>query len=575
MSYPKFRILDATIFEIGVDSYGHDLDSVFPIKQLDFLSSNRFGFGFRSYIDAIGTYDYFADPEPPFRPFVAGPQLDWFSLRGFGYGGNADYGGISSFGRMSRMNFRSLYINDRGDDRDRARELGWFPLENQDRGRARLTYSQAFGKGWQLDGRGYYLSDRNFQREFYESEYDLNDPTISYLHLTRRWGNMNAFLRAQPSLNAWESNTEFYGLGFITERESVGDFGLLMSTDTRVGLLHFRPETDSVIDPISTIRGDSRVRFNMPLELGPFAFDPYAGARLTMANSFLEIDESAGRPGLGADGKFSGLRAGDRRKGGLLYRVLPFVGFNLQTFFTGVFPSVKIPGLDIDGIRHVIAPFVRYQNTYYNSLDEVSDRAFIPLDGVDNLDEFHEIRFGIRNRIQTRQGFGEGRRTVDYFELNAELPLYPNRKRDNAGDLLGDLEVTTTWRPAPGFALAGEMFLEPHTGNFSRSSASFRFDILNVGKANVYYRLLKGQHQVIGAQVDLALSEFYGINVKQEYDMENGLWLDTRAELSRRILEAFDLGFVFVRRASTGEIGFSINISLAFEGTRGSSGLVR
>ncbi|MCF6227472.1 MAG: LPS-assembly protein LptD [Planctomycetes bacterium] len=575
LSYPKFRILDATIFEIGVDSYGHDLDSVFPIRQLDFLSSNRFGTGFRSYIDAIGSYDYFADPEPPFRPFVAGPQLDWFSLRGFGYGGNADYGGMNSFGRMSRMNFRSLYINDRGDDRDRARELGWFPLRNQDRGRARLTYSQAFGKGWQLDARGYYLSDRHFQREFYESEYDVNDPTISYLHLTRRWGNMNAFLRAQPSINSWESNTEFYGLGFVTDREPVGDFGLFMSAETRIGLLYFRPDKDSAIDPISTIRSDSQVRFNMPLEFGPFAFDPYAGARLTMANSFLEIDESSGRPDLGADGKFSGLRAGDRRRGGLLYRVLPFVGFNLQTFFTGVFPDVKIPGLDIDGIRHVIAPFVRYENTYYNSLDEIPGRAFIPLDGVDNLDEFHEIRFGVRNRIQTRQGFGENRRTVDYFELNAELPLYPNRKRDNANDLLGDLEVTTTWRPAPGFALAGEMFLEPHTGNFSRSSTSFRFDILNVGKASVYYRLLKGQHQVIGAQVDLTLSEFYGISVKQEYDMETSLWLDTRVELSRRVLEAFDLGFVFVRRASTGEIGFSINISLAFEGTRGSSGLVR
>ncbi|MHC4841308.1 MAG: LPS-assembly protein LptD [Planctomycetota bacterium] len=575
LSYPKFRILDATIFEIGVDSYGHDLDSVFPIKQLDFISSNRFGTGFRSYVDAIGAYDYFADPEPTFRPFVAGPQLDWFSQRGFGYGLNADYGGLDAFNRMARVNLRSLYIRDRGDDRSRARELGWFPLEKDDRGRVRLTYAQSFGSGWQLDARAYYLSDRNFQREFYEGDYDLNDPTVSYIHLTRRWGNMNAFMRAQPSINWWEANTEFYGLGYVVDREPVGDFGLLMSTDTQVGLHYFRPEKGSSVEPLSTLRADTRVWFNLPFELGPFALDPYAGARMTMANSFLQIDEATGRPDLGADGKFPGLRSTDKRKGGLLYRALPFVGLNLQTFFTGVFPDIKIPGLDIDGIRHVVAPFVRYENTYYNSLDEVRERAFLPLDGVDNLDEFHEIRFGVRNRVQTRQGFGKDRRTVDYFELNAELPMYPHRKRDNGGDLLGDLEVTSTWRPAPGFALAGEMFLEPQTGNFSRASGSFRFDILNVGRASIYYRLLKGQHQVIGAQLDLTLSEFYGINVKQEYDMENGEWLDTRAELSRRILEAFDLGFVFVRRASTGEIGFSINISLAFEGTRGSSALVR
>ncbi|MDC1142630.1 hypothetical protein OAU50_06030 [Planctomycetota bacterium] len=575
LSYPKFRILDETIFEIGTDSYSHDLDSVFPIKQLDFLSSNRFGYGFRSYIDLIGAYDYFADPEPPFRPFAAGPQLDWFSGRGFGYGLNADYGGRRSFDRMARINLRSLYILDRGDDRDRARQLGWFPLDREERGRVRLTYSQAFGSGWQLDARAYYLSDRNFQREFYEGDYDVNDPTTSYVHLTRRWGNMNAFMRAQPSINNWEANTEFYGLGFITDREAVGDFGLLMSADTRVGLLHYRPEHDSVIDAISTVRIDSKVAFNMPLTLGPIALDPYAGARLTLATSHLEIDESTGRPELGTDGKFAGLRSTDKRMGGALYRVMPFVGLNMQTFFTGVFPSVKIPGLDIDGLRHVVAPFVRYENTFYNSLDENPGRAFIPLDGIDTLDEFHEIRFGVRNRIQTRQGFGKDRKTVDYFEINAELPLYPNRKRDNAGDLLGDLEVTANWRPAPGFALAGETFLEPQTGNFSRASGSFRFDISNIGRASLYYRLLKGQHQVVGAQVDLTLSEFYGISVKQEYDMENGEWLDTRVELSRRILEAFDLGFVFVRRASTGEVGFSVNISLAFEGTRGSSALVR
>lgn len=575
LSYPKFRVLDATIFEIGVDSYGHDLDSVFPIKQFDFFSSNRYGIGFRSYIDLIGSYDYFFDPEPPFHPFVAGPQLDWYSLRGFGYGLNADYGGPNSFNKMARANFRSLYINDRGDDRDRARELGWFPLAKQDRGRIRATYSQAFDGGWQLDARAYYLSDRNYQREFYESEYDVNDPTKSYAQITRRWGNMNAFMRVQPSINGWEANTEHYGLGFVTHREAVGDFGLLMSADTNVELLYYRREIGSTEKPVSTMRADTKIWFNMPIELGPFALDPYAGGRLTLANSFLKVPESSGRPELNAAGKYPGMRVGDKRVGGLLYRFLPFVGLNLQTFFTGVFPNVKIPLLDIDGLRHVVAPFVRYENTYYNSLDDVSGRAFLPLDSIDTMDEFHEIRIGLRNRLQTRQGFGENRGTVDYFEINAELPMYPNRKRDNAGDLLGDLEVATIWRPAPGFALAGEMFLEPHTGNFSRASGSFRFDILNVGKASVYYRLLKGQHQVIGGQIDLTLSEFYGINIKQEYDMENGELLDTRAEISRRILEAFDLGFVFVRRASTGEIGFSINISLAFAGTRGASGFIR
>jgi hypothetical protein len=355
----------------------------------------------------------------------------------------------------------------------------------------------------------------------------------------------------------------------------VGDFGLQLSSHTTGSVLRFAPGDGDQRNTTYTGRIDSNTWLSLPFELGPLAIDPFAGARFTLATRFLKIPEGSSRPGLASDGTYPGLRRSDSEEAGYLYRVMPTFGVNAQTFFTGTFPDVRVPILGIQGLRHVFAPFVRYTNVVYNSLDDIPDRAFIPLDEVDVLDEFHEVRIGMRNRLQTRAGRGENRRTVDYFEVMAEIPLYPQRRRDNDGRLFGLLEIASNWRPIPEIALSGNMFIDIYTGNVERASASLRFSYPNFGDVHLYYRLLKHEHQVVGLRLDLNVSESYRIIAKQEYDLETGRFRDTRVELHREVLEAFDLGFVFVRDAVDGDFGFYANISATFRSPRGSSSLLR
>jgi hypothetical protein len=575
LTRPAVRILDYPILTLPVDDYAYDVDSQPPIRQLELLTDTRFGFGFRSYIDAVATYDFFWDPEPPFNPLQLGPQIDYYTKRGLGTGLNLDWGGMRPFGAFGRASVRSLYINDPGDKRDRARELGWYPVEKHSRGRFLAAWSQGFGDGWQIDHQLNYASDRNFRREFYENEYDNNLPENSFILLTKRHAELNFFLLVEPRVHPWQSRTEYLPtLGFDTSRVSIGDFGLQFSSHTEASVLRFSPGDRDERETIATIRADSLNRLSLPFELGPFAIDPFAGARVTAATSHLKFPEDRSRPGLSTDGTFPGLRTDDEHVTGVLYRAVPFFGAHVQTFLTGTWGDVKIPGLAIDGVRHVFAPYVRYVNHFYNSLDDIHGRSFVPLDPVDTLDEFHEVRVGFRNRIQTRQGWGAERRTVDYFEVMAEMPIYPHRERDNRGNLLGDLEVAAVWRPAPGFAIAGNMFVDPHTGNFNRAGASFSVDFTNWGRGSVYYRLLKFQHQVVGVQGEILASELYRIGFKQEYDLQSGEFRDTRIELTRRILESFDLGFVFVRDAVDGSLGFYVSIAAAFRAP-GSASLLR
>ncbi|MBZ0135854.1 MAG: LPS assembly protein LptD [Planctomycetes bacterium] len=576
LTNPAARILDYPIFLLPVDDYAYDIGSQPPIRQLQILTDTRFGYGFRTYVDAIATYDFFWDPEPPFTPLQLGPQIDYYSKRGLGLGVNLDWGGISAFQPFGRSSIRSLYINDPGDKRSRARDLGWYPVEKHSRGRFFGAYSQNFGDGWQLDHLLNYSSDRNFRREFYEDEYNRNEPENSFIQLTKRYGALNFFLLVEPKVHPWQNKTEYLPtLGFDTSRVPLGDFGLQFSSHTEASILRFMSADGDDRDSISTIRADSTNWFDLPFELGPFALDPFVGARATVATSHLKFAEGAPRPGLSDDGTFPGLREGDDHNTGLLYRLMPFFGANFQTFFTGTWGDVTVPGLAIDGLRHVFAPFVRYTNHFYNSLDDIEGRAFVPLDPIDTLDEFHEIRVGFRNRIQTRQGWGAERRTVDYFEVMLELPIYPQRERDNGGYLLGDLEVAGVWRPAPGFAIAGNMFIDPRSGNFNRAAASFSIDFPNWGRGSLYYRLLKGQHQVVGIQGEILASELYTISFKQEYDLQAGKLRDTRIEVTRRILETFDLGVVFVRDAVDGGVGFYLSLSLAIQAPSGSAALIR
>lgn len=568
---PSVRILDWPLLTLPVDEYRYDLDSVFPIRQLDFFQNSRFGFSFRTYVDAVAAYDFFADPEPPFHPLALGPQFDYYSKRGFGYGVNLDWGGIHAFDDHGRASVRTYRIVDRGDDRKRARDLGWFPLENEERGRGQAWLTKNFGGGWQLDGVFAYYSDRNFRQEFYEREHFANLPTTSFIRITKRFNNMNAYLFVLPRINEYESRTEYLpNLGFDVQRAAVGDFGLTLSSHTDIAMLRWQPPKGMEGEIITAPRADSSNWFNMPLDLRYFTIDPFAGARVTVAQQFLEIPRGAERPGLSPMGTFGGLRPGDDRKSGLLYRVLPFFGANLQTFFTGTFPGARVPLLGIHGLRHVMQPYVRYLNVAYNSLDDVPERAFVPFDSVDVLDEFHEVRVGFRNRFQTRQGSGSNRRTIDYLDLLVEIPIYPNPRRDNNNRVFGPFEFAGTWRPAPGFSLSGQGFYDPYFGTFTRAAASFNVDFTDILRGSVYYRLLRDIHQVIGINVQLTLSEVYGVKLLQEYDLERGKFRDTRIELTRDVLEAFTLGFVFVRDAAQGDIGFYFSLSASFAGPSGS-----
>ncbi|MBX3461188.1 MAG: LPS assembly protein LptD [Planctomycetes bacterium] len=576
---PSVRVLDFPLFTLPVIDYAFDLDSQPPIRQLEFFSNQRFGLGMRLYIDAIASYDFLVDPDPPFKPLQLGPQIDLFTKRGMALGLNLDWGTVDAFGTFGRATLRSTYISDAGDDRDRARDLGWFPLEKHDRGRIMGAYSQNFGAGIQLDHMFSYESDRNYRREFYEPEYRNGDPNTTFAMLTKRNGALNYFLYIEPRVHPWHSKTEYLPtLGFDAQRADVGDFGLQLSSHTEASIVRFSPGDRDQRNVTYNPRADSVTWFNLPFELGPLAIDPYAGARVTVANHFLKIPEGSKRPGLASDGTYPGLQRDHEERWGVLYRIMPVVGVNVQTFFVGTFPDVDIPGLGIQGLRHVVAPYVRYYNVPYNSLDDVPERAFIPLDRTDVADRIHEIRFGLRNRLQTREGRDEKRRTVDYFEVLAEMAFYPNRRRDNNGRFFSDLELAATWRPAPGFALSGNMFLDIYTGFFQRVSADFRFDILSFGKARMYYRSFKDRHHIVGAEFELTLGQLsasYGIKVKQEFDLRTLRLRDTRIEIHRQVLEALDLGFMFRRDAIDGNIGFHFSLGLAFRAPRGSTSLLR
>lgn len=567
---PSMRILDWPLLTLPFDEYRYDLDSVFPIRQFDIFQNSRFGLSLRTYIDAVAAYDFFADPEPPFHPLSLGPQIDYYSKRGWGGGINLDWGGIHPFDDHGRASLRTYRIVDRGDDRDRARDLGWYPLENEERGRAQAWLTKNFGGGWQLDSIFGYYSDRNFRQEFYERDFYSNLPTDSFIRITKRYADMNAYLFIAPRINDFENKTEYLpNLGFDVQRTSVGDFGLKFSSHTDIAMLRWRPPKDAPGEIITAPRADSSNWFNLPLDLRYVNLDPFVGTRVTVAQQYLEIPRGP-RPGLSADGTFPGMRAGDVRKSGLLYRIMPFFGVNLSTMFTGTFPGVRAPGLGISGLRHVIMPYVRYTNVVFNSLDEIPERAFVPFDSVDVLDEFHEVRLGLRNRFQTRQGWGAERKTVDYLDLMVEVPIYPNPRRDNFNRVFGPIEIAGVWRPAPDFSISGQGFYDPYIGSFTRASASFNVDFTDILRGSLYYRLLRDVHQVVGVNVQLTLSEVYGVKLLQEYDLEQGKFRDTRIELTRDILEAFTLGFVFVRDAAQGDIGFYFSISASFAGPSGS-----
>jgi len=394
-------------------------------------------------------------------------SLDYMELKGPRAGVNIEY---------RKENFSGFLNTYQMNDRDET-GINGVTVENESRGhflwRNRLMLSRIFtdksksdttriddkiiditdNDGWIVDTEISHVKDRTYFREYLQSEFKNEKDKNTLFYLRNISGNRGITFLAEHQLRTYDTLIDSLRLSRKDEKFPELKYRII-GEPLRNGKFNFTSETGLVyqnrmfdrisplkaetnflgrgelltaervfdrssarFDPEETIRFDTYNMLNAPFRLMGHRFNPFIGVRLTGYSESIKVDPVTGR------NEGSGTARG---------RAAIPIGINTNTTLSRTY-SVYNKFLNINRLRHVMVPELLLNFTPVVTQDPEDLNQF---DGVDAIDTYQSVKFGLHNRLQTKRGEPGKEVTVDIIDLDTELNLFPgdaglNRRRDD------------------------------------------------------------------------------------------------------------------------------------------------
>jgi len=445
---------------------------------------------------------------------------DLYTSRGAGGGIRFKYNRIDQTGSY-RGEALAYLMHDTGSD-----STDYEPTDKQsDRGRIKWVHRHRLAPRWwwlentTLDAELSYISDSGFLNEFYEDEAKEEKEQETYVYLKRQEELWALTFLARGRLNDYQLQTErLPEAAFFVPGYAVWDNLMTFSTTTEAAYLRLKtPSVNPLGRPYQNEDDNGRFytlnQVRLPFTWGPFDLDTMAGLGTVL---------------YGSDNDTNG--------GGDLSRAVGLIGFRAATRLWRIY-DVYNKLFDVNRLRHIVVPDVEFINIFGAGN---RPNSFTMYDDVDSTYNFSRFIFGLKQRLQTKRGLlaGGKRRTLDWMTLDLEIPVYPNAKRDNNYDTLGNLEWYYRW------------IISDTTQIFSRGEANFnedRIDLASLGLAVDFSPRLSGfaasryihtlDSHVFTLSADYKISERWQVQLLEQFDFGKDAGLEHRVSFRRKLHE--------------------------------------
>ncbi|MBE6363141.1 MAG: hypothetical protein E7054_05750 [Lentisphaerae bacterium] len=376
---------------------------------------------------------------------------DLYEKRGVGYGGK-----VTISAEKSHTEFFGYGLRDKDryetDDYDNYRLD--VPKNRYDFRLTNLTHITP-----KLDFRGVFeaSSDPYFVRDFFTSRFNNDPQPATYAALEQQFDRFSTALYMRFQVNDFYTTVErFPEIRFDAPRQEIFNTGLYYQSDMSAVNLRMKwVEFDSYPEGFSRLHDYDAFRFDMthflyyPIKTDYFNFVPRAGIRLTTYSktSKERVTEDdlmtmirASRPQ--SMGRYFFRNYDD--DGGAKARVAAEGGFELSTKIHNTWQNVRNTFLQLDGLRHIMQPYLNY--TYISNPNISRDHLYF-FDEVDRLDEQNFFRFGLINRLQTRNGSG----ISDFLTMENFWDLHVQKK--DGLSRLGNIGTLLRWKIFKGLSM--------------------------------------------------------------------------------------------------------------------------
>ena len=428
---------------------------------------------------------------------TAATRLDYYGSRGPAVGQDFNWGDP----RLTyRGGFKAYYVNDgspmKGRTDDEVDEFG--DLVTSDRYRLKLFDTRS------LSDRDYMMTDLNYLsdpvvvEDFFDNEYRNNVQPENRVSLGHRGDQYTAGLQINKRLNDFYDNVDRLPEATLdVPRMKLGETPLYYESGNSASFLSRLYPDGSDDEDYDAFRLDSSHMLYYPTkQFGFLSLIPRGGLRgtfysytyedATVTNVISEVDTNGithvtnrvetVRNDLGSD-----------------LRVLGELGFETS------FKSFKVlteewMGRDDQGLRHIVEPYALYT---FVPEPNITPENLPQFDEVDTLDKRNDVRFGVRNKLQTK------RRTRVHDLVDADVwttyRLDPDEDQHDFTDIYFDTEL----RLVDWFMVDFDGSYDEYENNISTFNTQLGLIFPDESRLSVEYRYADSTRDQIAAELRL------------------------------------------------------------------------
>ena len=480
-------------------------------------------------------------------------SLDYLADRGIGLGTESNYRRDSFLGIPGQVRgiYRSWFINDDGTDTLGRDRFNLTPEEDF-RGRLLWRHFHRFSQGYALRAEVGYISDRNFLESFYEREWDSDKDATTGFWLERNVGTESFNLTTDIQVNdfftqtTWLPRFDHFGLGraLFTRRPAVHHshshigYGRLRVADAPLNVAEkFDPlawEAD-----VDGIRAGTRQQLDFPRQLGAVKVVPYVLGDVTYWQEDLNGDDA-----FRAYGQV-GIRASlpiwktDPTIQSVLWNVNGLahkVNLDIDAFYAdasqdlsrfALYDQLGDDAQEAFRRRFAFNTFgilpggdtpLKYDERFFALRSGLQSNVTAP--SLEIADDLSIIRFGLRQRWQTKRGLPGQQRIIDWVTFDVSTALYPDADRDNFGSDFGQFDYDFKWHVGDRVSIVSDAYLDFFGQGLRTVSAGVQSNRPGIGDVYLGVRSIEGpiSSNVLTAAATYRMSDKWGVRANSQID---------------------------------------------------------
>ena len=360
--------------------------------------------------------------------------------------------------------------------------------------RAEGYHTQELGDGLNLRMKVDKMSDIDMMEDWFREEFRVNPQPKSFADVTLDSERFSLSLSARKRVNDFYSEAEQLPmLKLDMPRQALGDTNIYYESHSSVGEMQmsfrkFDKHFVGITEPTDykALRADSLHMFYYPLKLdNDVELVPRAGMRVTYydtsSSQRLTVNDLDAMMAADDPDKYltpSSVTKNYDSKGGSRLRLASELGLEASTKYYRTWADYQSARWDIDGLRHVVQPYINY--TYNPPPTEDRENLYF-FDEVDRLIEQNFIRLGLRQRWETRRS----NRIYTLASLENYADFHFIRGDGKAGP--GDFGTRFRFDPKETFGLWTNAAVDMQTGNLHRAEIGFGVGDQKVFRTNISY----------------------------------------------------------------------------------------